>query len=830
MKTTKLIAALVAPAMFVACNDDAFESVAQSNEAKLIEGVTIATNISSGLDSRATFAGGEKGVFDNFYFTPEWSAGGTLVKTTNTSIAGDQVGICLPNPLANGTVMTNVPFYIAGYQTEADAEGKVKIYSLDADDDFYELAGAESTDAFDNLIAFNTAVSALTADANSDGKLDGVAKGAKHVGKGVFRPISGVMTGDYVLYSPYRASFDEKDQMGKIPAVTLNTIQSQTAETSAHVQGDYLFAYAKNPFTIDGSKDLAMNMSMTPAAYFFQFRIYTSANEDKALGTGKGIKLITVTTADKAKAFSTDGFVTAGTTNTFAADASKAVDLIGVELATPFETIPAATNENYKTTAKAAYLSTYPVTENLAGKNIVVSIYTADNKVATITKAAGSAIKSGSTDYWKLDLKDVEFKDAEVLVYNETTFDAAAANGGTIVLKNNITLSDGITINKNLTVKGDGYKVTIPADQTMAIGAADQTTALAANFECAVENKGTIVLNGNTEKLSTATFKTIDNEGAITVNKNTKLVATTINNKAVVTTAANITVNAKAPADAAKDVNGSLQVTTINNAAFVKGATVAQYKLAGEITVTGDVASTTIENAGTLEWTGTIPSTVTINNDCDFTMNAGTISGKVVNDSIMTIATDAAVDAVDATITNNKTVTNNGTFTLLGTTKFANNGLVDDLNIMSGLSRITNATGAEVIRLVDGVTNLKPALNETNITGVRIQFAIPYEVGEEVALNTTKTFYLASNLIFDVEESQTIGKIVFEGDYQLTGVITTNAIEVNGDATIMATSNITVNGDITIAEGCTLTGAANSYTICNDVKGKGSKSGAIYVK
>ena len=332
MKTTKLISALLLPSLLVACSDDVFESngIGGGIENAQLYDVTLYTGIKGGADTKGAFAGGDKGVFDNFYFEPDWTgASNTLVLTDNSAIKGDQVGLCLPNPLNNGDVQTNVPFYIAGYEAAPQANGAASLpYSLDYNNSFYALGEStemQSSDAFADYAAYKTAVTNLKEGA-------AVAAGAVDISKGIFRSISGVMAGNYVLYYPYNEKFQK---MEKIPAVTLpifnkqTTLATQAAATTDHVMGENLFAYSKTPFEVDGV-NVAQKMDMAPAAYFFQFKIYTSGNE--LTGTGN-IKMITVSTADNAKAFAINGSVGAGSTNQFTADATTAVDMIGLDFA-----------------------------------------------------------------------------------------------------------------------------------------------------------------------------------------------------------------------------------------------------------------------------------------------------------------------------------------------------------------------------------------------------------------------------------------------------------------------------------------------------------------
>nr|WP_302437697.1 hypothetical protein [Bacteroides intestinalis] len=842
MKTTKIISALLLPALFAACSDDTFEGNSiQNNEGQLVKDLSIITGINSGTDAstRSGFAGGEKGFFDNFYFEPAFDSN-DLDLTDNSEIKGDQVGLCLPNPTGNGNVLTNVPFYIAGYQATPEEGKAAKIFSLERTNDFYNITGQEgSADAFDergeanDQAKFEAMVTARKDAVPAAGKVD--------ITKSVFKTVAGVMTGNYILYSPFNKAF--VDPTKPLPAVELKTIQTQTkaaiastANIADHVLGINLFAYSKAPFKVDGTNNAAKEMSMTPAAYFFQFKIYTSGSEmDKS---DDPIKLITVATADDAKAFAKTGHVQAGATNSFIADATTAADMIGVDFGTNIKAIPSATAETKNASALSVYLSTYPVKTALVGKDIVVKLYTEKGKVATITKAAaGSAIVEGGTDYWNIDLNGVKFEEADRLVYNKTTLEAELGGAaGTLIMKNDITTTV-TAIDHAFTIKGENYTLTLNNDITLndkcnfecktLIPAGKTLTVKKDATFATLDNKGTIAFGTDA---TTLTATTINNEGTITVSGKATLKATTINNKAVKATAAKLTVEYTAA-----DNQGTLMATTINNAAGVVNKNDAsKTTLDGEIEINGAVANTKIVNAGTLKLEGlSLASTVTVENAGEFNIgkNGQTtrLDATIVNDGSVNIISNSVADNYGK-ITNNGEITNNGVFTLLGSGQLINNGLISDLGTFSGLSRLTNSADAQVIRAVDGLTNLTPALAEAKITAVRINGDV--NTGTS-AITTDKTIYLNANLTLPVaaDKVSTIGKIVFEGaNKELTGNVKTNSIDVNNNATIKATSNVVVDGDITIAKSQTLTGEANSYTICNDIKGEGSKAGTIYVK
>ena len=545
--------------------------------------------------------------------------------------------------------------------------------------------------------------------------------------------------------------------------------------------------------------------------------------------------MITVATADDAKAFAKTGHVQAGATNSFIADATTAADMIGVDFGTNISTIPSATAETKNADALSVYLSTYPVKTALAGKDIVVKLYTEGGKVATITKAAaGSAIVEGGTDYWNIDLNGVKFEEADRLVYNTATLEAELQGAaGTLIMKNDITTTVA-AIDHAFTIKGENYTLTLNNDITLndkcnfecktLIPAGKTLTVKKDATFATLDNKGTIAFGTDA---TTLTATTINNEGTITVSGKATLKATTINNKAVKTAAAKLTV--------ASDNQGTLMATTINNAAGVVNKNDAsKTTLDGEIEINGAVANTKIVNAGTLKLEGlSLASTVTVENAGEFNIgkNGQTtrLDATIVNDGSVNIISNSVADNYGK-ITNNGEITNNGVFTLLGSGQLINNGLISDLGTFSGLSRLTNSADAQVIRAVDGLTNLTPALAEAKITAVRINGDV--NTGTS-AITTDKTIYLNANLTLPVaaDKVSTIGKIVFEGaNKALTGNVKTNSIDVNNNATIKATSNVVVDGDITIAKSKTLTGEANSYTICNDIKGEGSKAGTIYVK
>lgn len=845
MKTTKIISALLVPALFAACSDDMLDSnnVGNVPAENLVEGLTINVGLDKGGDAttRGTFAGSStKGIFDNFYFEPDFTGeSSALVPTSNSAIKGDQVGICLPSPVAGqGTVLTNVPFYIAGYQATPDANGDANLpFSLVPSSNFYKIAESQQTNgAFEASAITTTKEKFVAAVGVLKAGTPALEANVTDISKAIFKSVSGVMTGNYVLYYPYDKDFTD---MTKIPAKPLNSIQKQTTlaagtnGTNDHVLKDNLFAYSKAPFKVDGKKNAAQNMSMTPAAYFFQFKLYTTGSAITLANSGE-IKLITVSTKDDAKAFAIKGSVSAGTTNSFVPDAETAVDMIGVETGGNVKVIPAATAENKNTNALTAYLSTYAIPANLTGKDIIVRVYTTTGKVAEFTKAAaGSNIKEGGTDYWNLDFNGVEFKDAEQLVYNESTLTTALAAGGTLVLKNNIDATSALTIGKEVTINGEGYtltagngltinkaaalncNVTVPSTKTLTINAASTISK--------VINNGTVTLKAGASEAKDGvevTITTLENSGLVTVNAYDKLNATTIENKAVKTTAASLTVMA----------NGALAATTVNNAALVEEDENGDELEAGTISIAGTVANTTINNDGTLTSTAAeLPATLKVNNDGDFNINETcNLLATLVNNGKIAIYSGKTVNARGA-ITNKGEIVNNGVFTLLGDCTLANSGTISDLGTFSGLSRLTNAAGAKVIRTVQGVENFLPAINEPKITDIRIKTAIE----SKTAITTAKTIYLSESLTLpvDADKKSSLGKVIFEvANKTLIGNLSATGIDVEENGTIGANSNVTVDGDINVAKGKTLTGNAKSYTICNDITGTGTVSGPIYVK
>ena len=828
MKTTKLVSALLMPAMFMACNDDVFEGVNLENELQsgLVKDLAIAVGIENGVESRGTFAeDATKGVFGKFYFEPKFAGNldnSEVTLTNNTSIAGDQVGLCLPSAAANGNVVTNVPFYIAGYQTTPESDGDVAIHTLAASNDFYKFSNSDVL-AFEetaDVLTYGKFMDAVeTLEAGTD-----LGEGVTNIQKAVFKSVSGVMKGDYVLYYPYKEAFNEQ---GKIPATELSSIQVQQyvddVPTTAHVVGANMFAYAKEPFAVAGGKKEAKNMNMGTAAYIFQFKVYTTGT-----APDNEIKMITVSTEDDAKAFGVKGYVTAGATNTFAADAATAVDLIGVRVEDM--TVPVATAENYKTTASTAYLSTYAIPSQLTGKNIVVRLYDEEGNVATVTKAAGSAIKEGSTDYWKIDLKNVEFVEADRLVFDATDLDTElSSEPGTLILKNNIEAT-GVTIPAGFTINGANYSLTLG-------GTSNITGDVELNTTVKVVPSATLNIGNGTVGAANATdvtITTLENGGTLNIKNNATLNATTINNGVTLAEASatevesTITIDKKTSATG--DVDGKLVATTVNNYASAQNSDEEFTKTTGLIVVNGAVENTTINNANLLTFNAAMASTVTIDNDATLAVNAA-VAGIIVNDKTMNVAD--GVKATGATITNNGTVNSAGIFTLSGATTFANNGIVNDNGVFSGLSRLENdpETG-KIIRTVSALNNLNIALAEGKLTGIKINAAIAPEGEDDIVIETEKTLILAASLTLSTTEASSIKNIELAGG-TLIGKVATEAIKVssvyNNTTTwgIGANSIITVSGNITIAATKKLTAAESSYTTCDDIEG--TYEGPIYV-
>lgn len=853
MRTRKFISMLMLPAAFVACtNEDIYnDDFAANVEDQLVKDLMFNVSLDESVASRGVYAGDKDGnIFQNFYLEPEFYTAvegshqiGDLKLTSIEGFAGDMLGFSLVN---GANAITNMPFYIAGYGSTkgTDEDAKNVIYAFDTDNDLYKLV--DSND--ENYVVEDFSKDLYEASIAEIKKLEAnkpLTAEALDVRKGIVRNNAGVMSGNYIAYYPYNGDFTEP---GGVPVVKLDYLpvyETSLATTQADAIKaanfyDKLFAISQTTNTVDG-KTKSGNVSLLPRTGAVFFKIYNSGDADNKNKDVK-IKRITVTAQEDAADddFVLEGYVPMNDLSSIVATESSA--LIGAQfpatkVATGWEKEADDNQEQW------VMVPCYPV----SGKSVKLEVYDNAGRVAVINKTSVPGL--GKSVTYTVDMKDLTFVETVRKVFTDTDFEDEIKTDGTLLLMGDITVKNTVTISTDLIINGAHKltlkdatisgelttgtgvdlvlekgsstnkltldKLTIPTGSEITLGGtAEKNISIAT-----VENKGKLTIataskavNGVTTYTQSISFTTLNNAKEAVLSIEGALTATTINNDA------QATISVKAP----------LTATTINNAAAV--TTTPKYK-AGVIEVTASTSAANVVNKGELTWNSTEDMNLVLTNEGTFKISSAcAVVGAIVNEGEISVGNN--VKFSDTTVTNNGTVNteDKAIVTLIGTTSFVNNGTVKDNGTFSGLSRLTNAEGAKVIRKVTALTNLNAALAEDKLTAINIADDIVGEEGYEI--ETTKTIILNANLTLPVDngEKSTISNIEFASDATLVGNVTADAIAVNANGTIGATSNVTVNGTITIAEDMKLTGSDNSYTICNDIAGKGSVTGTIYVK
>ena len=837
MRNRKLISMFLLPAALVACNNDEFISDFNNNDAKeVVEGLTLNVSLDAGTSTRGAYAGALDGVFQNFYLEPEYDES-KLLLSDNTALHGDMLGLCLTN---GGTAITNLPFYIAGYgSTKGDGdEAKSKIFTFaESSNTLYDLrldATQEEDDALHGEVNAKSAIATSVIAIAALKANEPLVADAMDVRKGILRTNAGVMTGKYVAYYPYDATFVEP---AGIPVKELGAI-SEVGGLSANVADaiaeakfyNNLFACSSSTVDVAGGTKSG-DVSLTPVTGAIVFKICNTASAES-----KKIKLITVKATENSAAtdFALNGTMSLGTTNTFVAG-DKTTDMIGVSLKMPALVAGSTAAENAKYIMMPIY--------STANKKVAVSVYTTDNKVATIEK--NSIPGNGKAVTYNIDMKDLTFADAPQYVYNEKSFKEAAAAEGTLIMLADITVSstdEELNLSKNLTIQGNHTltvqkgtnDASISASLTFEEGAklvldgavavtkplacgeltlkgaptftGASVTATTLNIETGanittlgdatigtLNNKGTLATVEVVGKKVSVT--TLNNEETVTVNTNTELAAGTLNNETGTTT-----------------VTGKLAATNVDNAA------------SGTITVTGETSAATVSNAGTLTWNSAKDMNLKVTNSGTFSISeACNFTGTLDNSGTATFAEAKVITGTAGTINNSGDMTVNGSLILTGTTLNIKAGKVNNVGNISGATKITVTEGAEFVKTVSSYNELINALGTSGVpakfTGVNVASAIV----ADAAVSTEKKVYLAQNLTLN-EASTLNGDVVVTSTATLTATkaTTISAVTVNSGATLTIgeNSNITVTGNIT--NNGTYAHATGAVVYCAGIDGNGT--------
>lgn len=837
----KLIFSLLLPAALVACNNDEFVDglAVETPAGELVENLTLNVSFDEGTDSRSAYAGSEKSLYSNFYLEPEWSTKAVKL-SDNYKLYGDKLGLCLTS---GANAITNLPFYIAGYgSTLAETENaQLSVYTFNTQDPesddpeynpLYDL-GLDATTQVENDAlngdaakdAFDDAVEALQAlEGNED-----LAADELDLRKAILRTNAGVMTGEYVAYYPHQEEF--VDPAG-IPAVELDALveinaemaATETAALTAVEFNDKVFAVSQSKISVDGGSK-SSSLSLSPLTSLFEIELYNSvANTDNFK-----VKRVTV---ESEQGFILNGRVALNNLGTIVAEENGTTDLIGVAFT------PTAINAKAdKGDGKFVAIPYYP---NAAVSDLVFTFYTNDGTAATVTKndiktANGKVIKL------KVDYKELEFEKVTRKVFTATDLKAEVTAAGTLQLMDNISVAD-LTISKDIVIEGNNKTLTITGTSSInnklecgegvtlalvgtTIAADLDVDKLSLNYAAETSIAKHIKANELTIKEGSSDVTLTDAEvGTLTIEKTATLISAaaegkevevgTLNNSGTLTLTAGTeeaikvmtvttALNNKPGATLSVPQYAELAAATVTNDAATTTPAVA----AGTMTITGELNSETVNNAGSMTWSSAEAIDITLNNSGTLAINAScALTGELKNTGTVTLAESMVVAATSGTLT-----VDGGVVTVSGTLNFSNTGkmninagVVNSVGTVNGANYITVAEGAEFIRTVKDVNNFVAALGTQNIaakfTGVRV--AADIETTAE--LTATKKIYLSENL--------TLGKASTLADVE---------VEAAGVA-LTATEPATI-ASITIIKTAGLTVGANSFlTVTGTITNEGT--------
>lgn len=321
MKTKHLLTALVLPALFAACTEDAFESSVNNNDAnlngQLVElGKDFAVGLTRGSDEAATrtnwhYTSDAKGLYS---WLPRFSADGT-------SACVESIGFAWRGETGDAKVRTNYKFELSGVL----AVGETKPETLICDDELAVKNGylfkkdatgcevAVSSSAIQLLgfnkntkknddesfgkISYNSTTGAYTVGSYTLAEAldaDELTEGDPYVRNGIFTTEnSTVFKGDYIVYFPYDPDFAEIDYL---PATTptIFTQDYNNPNKMAHLGGK-TFGYGHAQILEGGS--MAESFTTENLSSFIDLKV-TSKKSGVKLS-----KIILVDEAADAKGF-----------------------------------------------------------------------------------------------------------------------------------------------------------------------------------------------------------------------------------------------------------------------------------------------------------------------------------------------------------------------------------------------------------------------------------------------------------------------------------------------------------------------------------------------
>lgn len=335
MKTKHLLTALVLPALFAACTEDAFESSVNNNGAnlngQLVElGEDFAVGLTRGNGNAATRTNWHyEGKGDILYsWLPTFY---TCPETSTIKAAAEEIGFAWRGEVGDAKVRTNYKFTLAGFLNVGettpetlvcDGELAVKngyLMEIDKANDcgikVTTTGTAPNTVSTVNLLQFDKTSKKMTdqskdlvykdgtytiagknlAAALDESKLD-VENGDPYVRNGIFTTDNGtIFKGDYIVYFPYDPDFAEIDYL---PATTPTIFTQDDAEKNrvAHLAGK-TFGYGAATI-VEGGR-MAESFNTQNLSSFIDLKV----TAESGAKFGKLSKIILVDEAANAKGF-----------------------------------------------------------------------------------------------------------------------------------------------------------------------------------------------------------------------------------------------------------------------------------------------------------------------------------------------------------------------------------------------------------------------------------------------------------------------------------------------------------------------------------------------
>lgn len=550
MKTKHLLTALVLPALFAACTEDAFENSANNGNAnlngQLVElGKDFAVGLTRGGDEATTrtnwhYTSDVKGLYS---WLPRFSADGN-------SACVENIGFAWRGETGDAKVRTNYKFELSGVL----AVGETKPETLICDDELAVKNGylfekdatgceVEVNSSVIKLLGFNTSTkkndkdytggikydastgaytvgSYSLADALNADKLD---EGDPYVRNGIFTTEnSTVFKGDYIVYFPYDPDFAEIDYL---PATTPTIFTQDYANPNkmAHLGGK-TFGYGHAQILEGGS--MAESFTTENLSSFIDLKI-TSKKTGVKLS-----KIILVDEAADAKGFIKEVGLDA---SKIAADAKgTALYVDGTQEYEPTIVLNITDKESSSTvayttlssTAKEFTVATLPTTVG----TLVAYLMDEDGMCLRKQVTTNWTMTPGAVKVFNIEVGTNDKFDQRLAVDTKTLIESISAAGagsaaatvrtlGNITLDKNVEITlykkgtSGLDVNKtgvldvdasnalfgltkttsvyvaqNVTVTGTGT-ITVPADVALTFKAVDKKT-LSFENPIVIENAG----------------------------------------------------------------------------------------------------------------------------------------------------------------------------------------------------------------------------------------------------------------------------------------------------------------------------------------------------